>query len=65
MRRLKRNKKGFTLIEVLIVIAILATPAAVAIPAYARFFNHGEVEANLSELSNVQAAMTPCWLETV
>ena len=65
MRRLKRNKKGFTLIELLIVIAILATLAAVAIPAYARFFNHGEVEANLSELSNVQAAMTPCWLETV
>jgi len=31
--------------------------AAVAIPAYARFFGHGEVEANLSELSNVQAAM--------
>ncbi len=55
--RLKRNQKGFTLIELLIVIGILATLAAVAIPIYARFFGQGEEEANLTELSNVQAAM--------
>ena len=40
-----------------IVIGILATLAAVAIPIYARFFGQGEEEANLTELSNVQAAM--------
>ena len=62
--RLKHNQKGFTLIELLIVIGILATLAAVAIPIYARFFGQGEEEANQTELSNIQAAMTPCWLKT-
>jgi len=55
--RLKHNQKGFTLIELLIVIGILASLAAVAIPTYARFFGQGEVEANQTELSNIQAAM--------
>ena len=55
--RLKNGQRGFTLIELLIVIGILATLAAIAIPMYARFFGEGEEEANLSELSNIQAAM--------
>ena len=55
--RFKHSQRGFTLIELLIVIGILAALAAVAIPTYARFFGQGEVEANLTELSNIQAAM--------
>ena len=52
-----KGEAGFTLIELLVVIGILAVLAAVAIPAYSRFFGEGEVEANSSELSNIQAAM--------
>lgn len=34
MFNLKRNKKGFTLIELIVVIAILAILAAIAIPSF-------------------------------
>ncbi len=53
----KIGQKGFTLIELLIVVGILAVLGAVAIPAYSRFFNSGEAEANATELSLLQDAM--------
>ena len=57
MIQLAGKQTGFTLIELLVIIGILAILAAIAIPSYSRFFGHGEEEANLTELSNIQAAM--------
>ena len=52
-----RQRNAFTLIELLIVIAILGVLAAVIIPNVGRFFGRGETEARRTEKDSVQAAM--------
>ena len=58
MKRHHRKQWGFTLIEVLVVVAILGVLAAVVIPNVGRFFGEGQSEAAQTELHDVQLAMT-------
>ena len=64
-----RGQRGFTLLELLVVIGILATLAVVVIPAYFAFFNSGEAEAYSAELAHLQAAMDAMmaenWLDEI
>jgi prepilin-type N-terminal cleavage/methylation domain-containing protein len=54
MRMIHRGEKGLTLIELLIVIAILGIIAAVIIPNIAGFITSGNIAAANTEVENVK-----------
>jgi len=58
MKTRKRSEKGFTLIEVLIVVALLGLLAAIAIPNLVGFMEKGAVEAANTEAHNVQITVS-------
>ena len=57
IRRIHQDNGGFTLIELVIVIAILGVLMAVALPNFAGISNRGETAADKAELVTIQTAM--------
>ena len=53
---MKRMLKGFTLVEIMIVVAIIAILAAVAIPNFVRYRKTSQMNACISNLKQLQTA---------
>ena len=58
MKKLMKNKKGFTLMEMLIVVAIIVILVAISIPVFTSQLNNAQVatdEANLRAAKSIAA----------
>ena len=58
------NQKGFTLIELMIVVAIIAILAAIAIPQYSNYTQRSKVSGAVAGISSIKTATAMCIQET-
>src|SRR4030067_1108409 len=56
-RNLYRKEKGFTLVELMVVIIILAVLTAIAVPSYMALRNRARTAAAQSEMQNIATAL--------
>ena len=60
---MKSVQKGFTLIELMIVVAIIGILAAIAIPQYQNYIAKSQVSRVMSETGSLKTVMETCILE--
>ena len=61
---IKMNKKGFTLVEIMIVVAIIGLLAAIAIPNFIKARETAQKNACIANLKQIQGAMQVWAIDT-
>ena len=57
----RQLQKGFTLIELMIVVAIIAVLAAIALPAYSNYVNKAKFSEVITATTGVRSAIEVCY----
>lgn len=64
LKKLNRKRAGFTLVEIMIVVAIIALLAAIAVPGFVRSRKRSQAAKVLNDLRMIDAAIDQYALET-
>ncbi|MDQ2824187.1 MAG: type II secretion system GspH family protein [Verrucomicrobiota bacterium] len=64
MKKLSRNRYGFTLVEIMIVVAIIALLASIAVPGFLRARKRSQATRILNDLRIIDGAVDQYAIET-
>ena len=64
LRKLNKNRGGFTLVEIMIVVAIIALLAAIAVPGFLRARKRSQATRILNDLRMIDSAVDQYAIET-
>jgi len=64
LRKLNKRRGGFTLVEIMIVVAIIALLAAIAVPGFLRARKRSQASRILNDLRMIDAAVDQYAIET-